>query len=69
MLVSVTRGLWHSRTIWRNMMSNGPMLNAYPDSMGGTLDDIVKVLSKEELKDVAYDLRMYIVKMSDIRST
>ncbi len=33
-------------------MSFGPMLNAYPDSMGGTLDDIVKVLSKEELKDV-----------------
>ncbi len=33
-------------------MSNGPMLNAYPDSMGGTLDDIVKVLKKEELKDV-----------------
>ncbi len=33
-------------------MSNGPMLNAYPDSMGGTLDDIVKVLQKEELKDV-----------------
>ena len=33
-------------------MSDGPMLNAYPDSMGGTLDDIVKVLSKDELKDV-----------------
>ena len=33
-------------------MSNGPLLNAYPDSMGGTLDDIVKVLSKDELKDV-----------------
>ncbi len=32
-------------------MSNGPMLNAYPDSMGGTLDDIVKVLKKDELKD------------------
>jgi sucrose phosphorylase len=32
-------------------MSNGPMLNAYPDSMGGTLDDIVKVLQKDELKD------------------
>ena len=34
------------------IVSNGPMLNAYPDSMGGTLDDIVKVLSKDELKDV-----------------
>ncbi|MBR4953714.1 MAG: glycosidase, partial [Oscillospiraceae bacterium] len=29
----------------------GPMLNAYPDSMGGTLGDIVSVLKKNELKD------------------
>jgi len=28
----------------------GPMLNAYPDSMGGTLGDIVSVLKKNELK-------------------
>lgn len=28
------------------------MLNAYPDSMGGTLSDIVKFLEKPELKDV-----------------
>jgi len=27
----------------------GPMLNAYPDSMGGTLADIVSVLQKKEL--------------------
>ena len=27
-----------------------PMLNAYPDSMGGTLADIAEVLEKEELK-------------------
>lgn len=31
---------------------NGPMLNAYPDSMGGTLRDITKFLEKPELKDV-----------------
>jgi len=28
------------------------MLNAYPDSMGGTMSDILAVLSKEEFKDV-----------------
>jgi sucrose phosphorylase len=30
----------------------GPMLNAYPDSIGGTLGDIVKFLQSAELKDV-----------------
>lgn len=29
----------------------GPMLNAYPDSLGGTLSDIVKFLKKQEVKD------------------
>ncbi|MCI9078019.1 MAG: glycosidase [Lachnospiraceae bacterium] len=33
-------------------MSDGPMLNAYPDSIGGTLGDIVSVLKKPEFKDV-----------------
>ena len=33
-------------------VDNGPMLNAYPDSMGGKLSDIVSVLSKDEFKDV-----------------
>lgn len=33
-------------------MNIGPMLNAYPDSMGGTLDDIADFLQKPELKDV-----------------
>ncbi len=28
------------------------MLNAYPDSMGGTMKDIVEVLSRDEFKDV-----------------
>ena len=32
--------------------NNGPMLNAYPDSMGGTLGDIVAFLQKPEMKDV-----------------
>ena len=31
---------------------NGPMLNAYPDSMGARLEDIIKVLKKPEFKDV-----------------
>ncbi len=30
--------------------NNGPMLNAYPDSMGGTLADIVEFLGRAELK-------------------
>ncbi len=33
-------------------VDNGPMLNAYPDSMGGTMKDIVNMLSKDEFKDV-----------------
>ena len=33
-------------------VDNGPMLNAYPDSCGGRLSDIVDVLSKDEFKDV-----------------
>ncbi|RDY33081.1 glycosidase [Lachnotalea glycerini] len=31
---------------------NGPMLNAYPDSVGGTLSDITYFLNKKEVKDV-----------------
>lgn len=33
-----------------NHLNLKPMLNAYPDSMGGTLADIATVLEKEELK-------------------
>lgn len=33
-------------------VTNGPMLNAYPDSMGGTLGELVKFLQKPELKGV-----------------
>ncbi|MBE5822652.1 MAG: glycosidase [Butyrivibrio sp.] len=33
-------------------VDNGPMLNAYPDSCGGRLSDIVSVLSLNEFKDV-----------------
>lgn len=32
--------------------SYGPMLNAYPDSMGGTLRDIAEFLEQPELRDV-----------------
>lgn len=32
--------------------NSGPMLNAYPDSMGGTLGDIADFLENPELKDV-----------------
>ena len=35
-----------------NKNNNGPMLNAYPDSLGGNLGDIANFLSKIELKDV-----------------
>ncbi len=33
-------------------VDNGPMLNAYPDSVGGTLKDIVAFLKKDEAKDI-----------------
>ncbi len=32
-------------------MNRGTMLNAYPDSMGGKLSDIVEILKKKEFKD------------------
>ena len=32
-------------------ISAGPMFNAYPDSIGGTLADIIKFLKADELKD------------------
>ena len=32
-------------------MGIGPLLNAYPDSIGGKLSDIVSLLQKDELKD------------------
>ena len=33
-------------------VNSGPMLNAYPDSIGGTLSDIVEFLKTPQLKDV-----------------
>ena len=33
-------------------VDNGPMLNAYPDSMGGRLSEAVRFLQKKELADV-----------------
>lgn len=35
-----------------NIVDNGPMLNAYPDSMGGNLSEVVEFLRKPELADV-----------------
>jgi len=35
-----------------NKISNGVMFNAYPDSIGNNLHDIVKMLEKPEFKDV-----------------
>jgi sucrose phosphorylase len=36
----------------KTMISSGPMLNAYPDSIGGTLGDIIVFLNIPPLKDV-----------------
>ena len=36
----------------RNTANSGPMLNAYPDSLGGTLSDIAGFLGREELAGV-----------------
>jgi sucrose phosphorylase len=36
----------------KSVIKSGPMLNAYPDSIGGTLGDIIKFLQTPELKDV-----------------
>ena len=33
-------------------MNLKPMLNAYPDSLGGTLGDIVTLLGRNELKEI-----------------
>jgi sucrose phosphorylase len=38
------------------LVKSGPMLNAYPDSIGGTLGDIIKFLQTPELKDVFQSL-------------
>jgi sucrose phosphorylase len=39
-------------TTTKPVINSGPMLNAYPDSIGGTLGDIVKFLKRPELKNV-----------------
>lgn len=36
----------------KSTVNNKPMLNAYPDSIGGTLADIVQVLEKTEMADI-----------------
>lgn len=35
----------------KHFTDNGPMLNAYPDSMGGRLSDVVGFLEKKEMED------------------
>jgi sucrose phosphorylase len=41
-----------SRIAAKSVLKAGPVLNAYPDSIGGTLGDIVKFLQSPELKNV-----------------
>ena len=48
-----------------SFINNGPMLNAYPDSMGGTLADIVRILKKPELAHVFQSF--YIFQVFSIR--
>lgn len=36
----------------KHKVDNGPMLNAYPDSMGDTLGEIVSLLESKEMEDV-----------------
>lgn len=36
----------------KRVADNGPMLNAYPDSVGGTLGDIIEFLKEPEMADV-----------------
>ncbi len=36
----------------KKYVNNGPMLNAYPDSVGGTLKDIVAFLKKKDAEDI-----------------
>ena len=40
------------------MISMGPMLNAYPDSMGGSLGEIVTLLRRPEFTQ-AFDCLLY----------
>jgi len=42
----------NDKNISKKAISNGVMLNAYPDSIGRNLSDIIKVLKKPEFKDV-----------------
>ena len=37
----------------------GPMLNAYPDSVGGRLADVVALLQREELRDAFRSVSRY----------
>lgn len=39
------------RSMGKHLPGAGPMLNVYPDSIGGTLSDVVSVLQRPELQD------------------
>ena len=40
-------------------MNIGPMLNLYPDSLGGTLDDVVDFLKTEEAEGAVCTIRIW----------
>lgn len=40
----------------KDVMNIGPMLNLYPDSLGGTLDDVVDFLKTEEAEGAFFFL-------------
>ncbi|MDB4402992.1 glycosidase, partial [Algibacter sp.] len=42
----------NDNNVSKKAISNGVMLNAYPDSIGRNLSDIIKVLKKPEFKGV-----------------
>ena len=45
----------------RVKVDNGPMLNAYPDSIGGTLADIVEFLENPERNRAFTSFLFYLV--------
>ena len=54
-------------------MNNKPMLNAYPDSLGGKLSDIAALLKKKEMQDTFSSFlscQAYIIRIwtADFRS-
>ena len=44
-------------------MNNKPMLNAYPDSLGGKLSDIAALLKKKEMQDTFSSFYIRVVEL------